>query len=203
MKIAQNTSANLLVVGRRGAGTLRKLLLGSTAERVVHAGYTSVLIVGSQPDGPYRAPLVATIADESSRYVIDAAIQSLPADIAKLEIVTAVTVLMEGWLWSGWVSMKEILRVKAMTRKHCERELDRLLGPYRETGLRLRITMKDGDPRKIILAAAVRRGSDLLVVGHAAMGIVRFHLGSVAAHIIQHAPCDVLVARPSSKLLED
>jgi hypothetical protein len=63
---------------------------------VVQVGQASALIVGCQPDGPYQAPLVATIVDESSHYVIGAAIQALPADIEKLEIVTAVTVLMEG-----------------------------------------------------------------------------------------------------------
>jgi nucleotide-binding universal stress UspA family protein len=77
------------------------------------------------------------------------------------------------------------------------------LDPYRERGIRLRLALREGDPRKVILAAASRKKADLIVVGtHAHMGAVRFHLGSVAAYVVRHASCDVLVARTPDVTIE-
>lgn len=57
-----------------------------------------------------------------------------------------------------------------------------------------------GDPREAILDLARREHADLIVVGsHGRSGLTKLLLGSVASHIVTHAPCDVLVVRPRAK----
>lgn len=67
-KIALESSADLLVVGRHGTGTLKDLLLGSTAERLIHDSQVPVLIVSPQPLGSYRTPLIALPHSTPARF---------------------------------------------------------------------------------------------------------------------------------------
>jgi nucleotide-binding universal stress UspA family protein len=53
-----------------------------------------------------------------------------------------------------------------------------------------------GDPREALLDAARAEGSDLIVVGsHGRTGIAKLLIGSVASHIVTHAPCSVMVVK--------
>jgi len=66
----------------------------------------------------------------------------------------------------------------------------------REAGLRAEARVGSGDPRFVLVDTAAQEKADLLVVGtHGRTGMRRLLLGSVAAHVIGHAPCSVLVVR--------
>ena len=57
-----------------------------------------------------------------------------------------------------------------------------------------------GDPREALIEMARREGADLIVVGsHGRSGLTKLLMGSVASHVVTHAPCDVLVVRPRAK----
>jgi nucleotide-binding universal stress UspA family protein len=53
------SAADVLVLGARGAGFMRHLLLGSTAERMLRRTSRPMLVVERPPQGPYRRLLVA------------------------------------------------------------------------------------------------------------------------------------------------
>ena len=54
----------------------------------------------------------------------------------------------------------------------------------------------DGDPRKVLVEIARDEKAELLVLGsHGKNAIERLLLGSVAAHLVNHAPCNVLIVR--------
>ena len=53
-----------------------------------------------------------------------------------------------------------------------------------------------GDPYEIIVTTAKKKKADLIVMGsHGRTGITRLLMGSVAARVIGHAPCNVLVVK--------
>jgi nucleotide-binding universal stress UspA family protein len=53
-----------------------------------------------------------------------------------------------------------------------------------------------GDPRVALVNFAGAIGAELLIVGsHGRSGIAKLILGSVAAHVVSHAPCSVLVIK--------
>jgi nucleotide-binding universal stress UspA family protein len=73
----------------------------------------------------------------------------------------------------------------------------RALAPQlRAAGLEVVTRVMRGDPRSVIVDAARDEKSDLVVVGsHGRRGLEKLLLGSVASHVVAHAPCSVLVAR--------
>lgn len=72
----------------------------------------------------------------------------------------------------------------------------------REAGFDAKGRVAYGDPRHVLVDTARDEAIDLVVVGsHGHSGIGRRLLGSVASHVVAHAPCDVLVVKrqhPSS-----
>lgn len=66
----------------------------------------------------------------------------------------------------------------------------------KEAGLTAEARMVVGDPRASLTDAARSERVDLIVVGsHGRTGIKKLLLGSVASHVVTHAPCSVLVVR--------
>jgi nucleotide-binding universal stress UspA family protein len=73
---------------------------------------------------------------------------------------------------------------------------ERAAGTLREAGVSSEAAMVPGDPRTALVEEARRVKADLLVVGsHGRSGISRIVLGSVAAHVADHAPCSVLIVK--------
>lgn len=75
----------------------------------------------------------------------------------------------------------------------------------RVRGLAVETRVRQGEPREEILLEGRDFDADLIVVGsHGRTGLLRLLLGSVAEHIVRHAPCSVEVVRrpaiePSTK----
>lgn len=69
------------------------------------------------------------------------------------------------------------------------------LANERSMGVDLDVIIHKGRPADELIAAVEATGADLLVVGHRGHGGARRWMGSVAAEVVHHAPCSVLVAR--------
>jgi nucleotide-binding universal stress UspA family protein len=85
--------------------------------------------------------------------------------------------------------------VEEVTRHHeelCMRAEDEL----RRAGFQTTAKVVPGDPREALVDTVKAVNADLLVVGsHGRTGIPKFLLGSVASHVVAHAPCNVLVIK--------
>jgi nucleotide-binding universal stress UspA family protein len=72
---------------------------------------------------------------------------------------------------------------------HAEKDLG-------NAGITTRSRVLDGDPRETIVQTAKDEGIDLVLVGsHGRSGLTKLLMGSVASHIVTHAPCSVLVVK--------
>jgi nucleotide-binding universal stress UspA family protein len=65
-----------------------------------------------------------------------------------------------------------------------------------EAGLSAETRVMKGDPRDALVDTARGLHADLVVVGsHGRTGLAKLVLGSVATHVVTHAPCSVLVVK--------
>lgn len=68
----------------------------------------------------------------------------------------------------------------------------------KQAGVEPLLLLREGDPANQIVATAKEGGFDLIVVGHRGLSPIKaFLLGSVSDRVVTHAPCSVLVVRPT------
>lgn len=66
----------------------------------------------------------------------------------------------------------------------------------RGAGFETEARVLDGDPRAVLVDTARTEHADLLIVGsHGRTGMSKLLMGSVASHVVAHAPCSVLVVK--------
>ena len=85
--------------------------------------------------------------------------------------------------------------IEQMTRHH-EELCRKTEAELRKAGFATSSRVLPGDPREALVQVAREVNADLVVVGsHGRTGISKLMLGSVATHVVSHAPCDVLVVK--------
>lgn len=193
-RLARSLGAQLIVVGRHGERPVRDMLIGSTADRLVRVTRVPVLVVQAPVKQRYRRPLVAVDLEPSAERVVRAAQQvggaDVPYTLAHAFDVSFESLVKPALSSAGLADLRKEYRADAQAR------LDALvarLGPARAAWHR---AVLRGDARQVVLAEAVRRGADLLVVGsRGRSALAEALLGGVATWLVAAAPCDVLVVR--------
>lgn len=194
--------ADLLVVGSRGRGRVRSVVLGSVALHCVTHAPCPVVVVHEapavhRPGGPVVVGIDGSTA--STAALREAVIQARGLGSA-LDVVTACSV---GDYWSdvyaAFGPTEEQLR--AAVREEAERVLagvtaeERAAGrPVPDAGVRL----VEGPAREVLVREAEQAAA--LVVGSRGHGTLRgLLLGSVALHCAVHARAPVTVVHPDDR----
>jgi len=113
-----------------------------------------------------------------------------------LTVVRSDVLLMADFFISATAEIEKILQAEADRAAVRLRELVPLLAAAH---LSVTTRVERGDARSTIVEIAESEHCDLVVVGsHGRTGFHRLVLGSVAAHVVAHAACDVLVVKPAA-----
>lgn len=192
---ARAVDADLVVIGRKGAGARLTKVIGTTAARVVRMGDLPVLVVCRRATAPYRRPLVGMALDESARRVLRLVRAVCAPDVGTVHAVHAYRVPFQGFVPAGTedspTGFHRELKAEAAAR------FEKLIETIAPGDVRLKPLLRQGDPRLVILDEAERLRADLVALGtHGRSGLAHALLGSVAESVIMAARCDVLVARP-------
>jgi len=188
MLLEAGEDAALLVVGSRGRGGFRRLLLGSVSHQCAAYSQTPIVVVPAtaSADTPIRHIVVGVDGSEPSIAAMTWALSFAPRD-ATFEVVGA-------WSESRMGSiamMQDLSDDRGYTRQTFHDLLDaidpELIG---ERSVQRRFVREQ--PTTALLAAAT--GADLLVVGQRGRsGLSAAILGSVATHVLHHSPTPVAV----------
>jgi nucleotide-binding universal stress UspA family protein len=93
-------------------------------------------------------------------------------------------------------SMETASEILEMQRKASQELVSRAEQDLLAAGITTRSRVLDGDPREAIVQTAKDEGIDLILVGsHGRTGVSKLLMGSVASHVVTHAPCSVLVVK--------
>jgi nucleotide-binding universal stress UspA family protein len=193
--LAERLGVGLIVLGRRGLGTVKRLLLGSVSEGVVRLAPCPVLVMrGGLEAWPPRSIVVGEDLSEEAKRAA-----GIAANIGSLYEVPVLLVLVYPMIpetireqsISAWtVDDEELFRAW----EHLQVLIGRLESEY---GQRPRVSAAKGDPPSVILAAADEGGApSLIVMGSRGLGVVkRLVLGSVSAGVLGAARGPVLIVK--------
>lgn len=193
LRAAEDLDAGLLVFGAQGAGLMRRLVLGTTSERLLRRARRPVLVVRRSPQGPYRRALVPVDFSPWSLPAVTQARRIAPE--ARLVLMHVVRVPFEDKLHLAGVDSSAIAGYRRQARAEAEVRLQELA---RSAGLepsRWEACLTEGDAALRISELEQERDCDLVVIGkHGRSAAEELLLGSVTKHVLAEAAGDVLVS---------
>ncbi|GAB4171990.1 MAG: universal stress protein [Rhodocyclaceae bacterium] len=177
---AEETGADLIVMGRRGRRGLARWMVGDATEKVAGQARCAVLAVPRASRLWQRRILFATDASPHAAAALELALAL--AKRAGLPM-TVMSVMVPA---HSEPRRAEGRRAAAAAARRCA-----------ELGIACESVFPAGRPHECIAETAAAQGADLIVIGsHGRTGIGRILLGSNAARVIGSAPCAVLIGKP-------
>lgn len=187
---AEDIDAALVVLGARGAGFLRRALLGATADRLLRRSTRATLVVRGAVTDHYRRVLVPVDLSPISERALGAARRVAPE--AEIILFHAYELPFEGKLRFAGVDESRVEDYRQVARAQAVSNLAALAAaagvadPRRLVG--------QGAPDTLVLEQIDLQAPDLVVVGkHGRHASEELLLGSVSKHVLAEAGCDVLV----------
>ena len=190
-ELARKNDADLLVMGTHGRTGLRRLLMGSVAERVFRRAHCPVLTIGPgaerKPAEDIQCIVFATDFEAESKAAFAYALviaQESEAEVTMLHVERAPL---------------EPLDSPAVLESEAEKAMTAMIPEEVRSWFRPRMLIRFGDPAAQILKVARERNADLIVLGarplepHPAMAT---HVIMATAHkVVCDAECPVLTVR--------
>lgn len=183
--------AELVVLGRGPGRAFRDRALGSTAERVLRAGQTPVLVVRRLARHAYEKALAALDVDDAAAKAVAFSRKVLGA-VGALDVVHATSAPFRGQFYPslGADYARDYERRHQRTRLA---ELKRSIKRARP-GVAVKFHGRTGPARMVVPEAVSSFSADLLILGtHARSQMGAAVLGTVAGDLLREVPCDVLV----------
>lgn len=191
---AEESHADLVIVGQRGMTATPSFLLGGVSQKVATYAPCSVLVV-KEPMAKLDRILVAIDGSEAAHKAVEFLAHCPFKGPAQVVVVTVwPSPRSETWgIPSGAPGRAEL---KQLVEDKGQELLRKITGECASEAYRLTTELLHGDPAFAILDAAVRHQAQLIVIGSRGMkAIKRFLLGSVSEKVLVHASCSVLIVR--------
>lgn len=190
---ADALDAGLLVLGARGAGFLRRMVLGSTSERLLRRTTRPLLVVRQTPRGPYQHVLVALDFSPWSARAIALARRVAPQ--ARLLLFSAYQVPFEEKLLFAGVDTATIDHYRRQARADATQRLHALAATSGLEQIDWTPCIVEGDASQRIIEHEQEQDCDLVVLGkHGQSATEDLLLGSVSKHVLAEGSTDVLVS---------
>jgi len=204
-RLAGERGADLIVIATRGHTGLKRVWLGSTAERVVRHAPCPVLTVPARRPAtrgkgvlPIRLKRIVVPIDLS-----EISVQALPYAAEFAQKFGAEIILLH--VMEPQFPPPKVRPVRPEAIEHdeegvAENYLKRLRQEVLDEDLRVRTTLRNGAPFHEITRAATSLGADMIILTtHGYTGLKHVALGSTAERVVRHADCPVLVVREMAR----
>jgi len=187
--------AELVVVGSRGLGPLKSMVLGSVSAEVVDHAPCPVLVVRTPAFGPILlavdgspSAVAAVTFLGGSSFLAGHPVEVLSVGASGASFPPVALAAMSDAAYES-----DAARVSE-SRRWTESIAASAVETLRGDGLHARWSISQGDPAHEIIEAARCFGCDLIVVGSRGhTGLARILLGSVARNVLLHSEASVLI----------
>jgi nucleotide-binding universal stress UspA family protein len=194
---AKRFKADVIVVGWRGHGAVRRLLMGSVSRGVVRRSTCAVLVV--RRSQPVRTLVVGVDGSNTAKRALAFVSRLVPPRGGRVTLVSAVELLTapsRGRVPGAATIAREIKRQNTIRARAATKELNRAAAGLKRLGWQTRTMLVHGEPLRDLLGAVATSRAQLLVVGaRGTSGVRNLLLGSVADGALNQSPVSVLVAR--------
>jgi len=199
---ARERAADLIVIATHGYTGAKRVLLGSTAERVVRHAPCPVLTVparttkrrtGKMPPLDLKRILVPIDFSKASETALPWAASLGAESNAELILLYVVEKFPIDYVLGRGLMNETITPLM----KQSEAELKQMAESLsKSTGLKASAVVRDGKPFKEICSVAQKLGADLIALTtRGYTGLKHVWLGSTAERVVRHAHCPVLAVR--------
>jgi nucleotide-binding universal stress UspA family protein len=182
---AHTRRVDLIMMPTKGIGPFRRLILGSTAAKVLHDADCPVWTGVHMDSAPrldevsMRRVLCAVDLQDSSDRVLQwarAITEQYQAELTLIHVLAGIT--------PGYMNPEQERDLKS-------RILTLIDALQERVGTQAEVEIGGGDPAKTVAAAAAAAAADLVVIGRKSQPGVMGRLASTAYSIIQQSPCPV------------
>lgn len=197
VEAAGELAADLIAVGSRGLGGVKRFLLGSVSEKVMAYALCSVLIARQPQDrDPEDTALRLLLAFDGSP-TATAAVETIAALPLQAHTHIRITTVMELLTYYRMDIVQTTSPSWQAKKQAAQADLERAAQVLRQATPNVSVELREGDDiSQELLDAATAFRVDLIVMGHKGKsGLERFLLGSVANRVVHHAPCSVWIMR--------
>jgi nucleotide-binding universal stress UspA family protein len=200
--LAEELGAGLVVLGSRGLGPLKRVLMGSVSDSVVHHAHSPVLVVrgnGREKDYVPGRILLALDGSDEAAVATRAAVEIANATGSELHILFVLLTdetlpYPHPYARERWEASIE--RDKHHAREFVDKQAERIEA---EGGKVKDAHLVFGRPDQEIVKLGEELDAGLIVVGSRGLGGIRRALmGSVSSSVVRHAHGPVLVVRKDS-----
>jgi nucleotide-binding universal stress UspA family protein len=197
-RIAREWNADLVVLGARGLGRIKRFLLGSVSLAVARHVSCPVLVVKGRPR-KLGSVLVGMDGSEDSFQALRFLLSLPLARRTKLRLLSVVEPIRYPASAPGAVRghlLRMLKEIESERRGQLEGVLEKAASELGGSLTRVTRSTPTGDPADVIVAAATAHDADLVVVGARGLGgMTRLLLGSVSEKVLRYARCPVLIVK--------
>ncbi len=194
---AERFHADVIVVGWRGHGAVRRRLMGSVSRGVVRGAKCAVLVVRRSQH--VRSIVVGLDESQAAQRGLAFVGRLVPPRGGRVTLVRAVELPKapsRGSVPGSETIAREVKRRNTIRARAATKDLNRAAAELKRLGWQPRTLLLHGEPLRDLLRAAATSRAQLLVVGaRGTSGLKYLLLGSVAEGALNQSPIDVLVAR--------
>ena len=191
VETAKSAKADLILLGARGMGPVKEVVLGSVSHRVVLHAPCSIMVQKTPLQRIHNIllPVEGEVDTEVALKFLAAHPFRHPVNIEVMGVWPQPQVP-----WPVSLGQSKLLEDRAI--EHAQERLDEIIQRLAAMNYQSTSTVGMGAPAYAILEQARMRKPDLIIMGsHARRGLSRFLLGSVSHTVLHRADCPVLIVR--------
>ncbi len=192
---ADRFAADVIVLGWRGHGPIRRFVMGSISRGVLRGSRSAVLVVRRLQR--VRGIVLGLDGSHSAQRALAFVATLIPPRRGRVTLVSALQLMAipSRGLVARMVA-SEVTRSNTSRRKTAMKILNRAAARLQRRGWHTRTMLTSGEPLRDLLRTVAKQRAQLLVVGaRGTSGVRHLLLGSVAEGALNRCPVPVVIAR--------
>ena len=191
LETAQSAHSDLILIGARGLGPVKELVLGSVSHRVVLHAPCSVLVMKAGVSKIEKI-LLPVEGERDTQVALKFLAMHPFRATTHIEVMTV-------WPqpqvpWPMTLGQSKLLEERAVD--HAQERLDLISKQLGAMNYQYSTSVGLGNPAYALLEQARATQPDLIVMSsHGRKGLSRFLIGSISHAVLHRAPCPVLIVR--------